>query len=723
MTAMVSAGSYVLSAILLAVVAGSIGFSAFRIRRQVLPSWDGALARLVEAIIAVALLIWLCELLGAFGLFYASTLAIEALLVAGAMLAWPVGASAADDRTTDAPAARRPAPRGMALVAIAVVFVVVAHWGIFAKYSLDHGMSNFDSVSSYMPFATSMVQTHSVAETYYVNTNTTSWLLPQNGVLPHAAGILLTHRDTLSLFINFGWLGLAFLAAWCIGRPYGRGPLTVVGAAIVLESSTLIVRNPGTAKDDVMAVALVLSAIAILVNARSLGTPGGGQASRSMPGWPLAAAGLAVGLAVGTKATVLAMAAALSLAVIVTAPRGYRATAAKWWFLPAFAGGVFWYLRNLIIVGNPIPQASSLGPFPLAYPHQLQGELPPFSILHYATDTAVWRDYFDPGLEVALGSLWPLVIGAAIVGALLALLQDRDQALRWIGGIALFGAFAYLATPLTAAGPDGAPFQFYINVRYAASALVIGLVLLPLAPGLKGVARSWALLAVLLAVLWKTNGADAILNDPNRGFGLLVALVALGIPTLVLLMRHLGASRWEFAGGVALLVLLLAAFGYPLQRDYLHDRYGPTSGLPGQEMSSAYLWARDVTGTHIGIVGTTAGFYQYGLYGTDLSNEVTYIGEEGPHAAFNPIADCRRFREAVDAAGLDYLITSPFFNFLDAASPIASPEAGWLRGSRGVESVDAEGFVTIWRVVGSLDPAGCGSANAPLRSLPQQPGI
>jgi hypothetical protein len=353
----------------------------------------------------------------------------------------------------------------------------------------------------------------------------------------------------------------------------------------------------------------------------------------------------------------------------------------------------------------------------------LQDELPAFSILHYATDTAVWRDYFGPGLEVALGSLWPLVIGGAIAGALLVLLQDRDRALRWVGGIALFGFIAYLATPLTAAGPDGAPIQFYINVRYAAPALLVGLVVLPLAPGLGSAVRRWALLAVMIVVLWITSGADAVLHDPGRGFGLLLAIVAVGIPALILLMRRAGASNRELAGGFAVLTLLLVVIGYPLQRSYLHDRFGPDSGLPGQEMNSAYLWARSVRDARIGIVGTTAGFYQYGLYGTDLSNEVTYIGEKGPHGAFNPIPGCQGFRAAVDDADLDYLVTAPFLNFIYAGEPIASPEAGWLRGSAAVAPVESAGAVTIWRVDGRLDAAECGLENAPLQAIPRQPDV
>ena len=727
---MVSPASYIFSAVLLALVGGSVGFSAYHFRRHLLPAWTGAPARLVEAVLAVALLVWLCELLGLLGLLYAWTLVAESLVLAGAILLWPVGAAAgenengAEGSSGESPGAL-PAPAvsgGMTAVALAVVFIVFAHWGLYAKYALDHGISNFDSLATYMPFAASMAQTHSVLGIHYSETASTSWLLPQNAELLHATGILLTGRDTLSLFVNFGWLTLAFLAAWCAGRPWGRGALAVVGAAIVLESNTLIVRDPGTAKDDVMAAALLLSAVAILLNARSrAGAPAEGP-GRSLPvGWPLAAAGLAAGLGVGTKATVLAMAALLSAAVLALAPNGRRWAAAAWWFVPALAAGCFWYVRNLIIAGNPIPQVSSLGPIALPHPEPVQGQLPGFSILHYATDTTVWRDYFEPGLELGLGSLWPLVIAGALLGGLLALAQERDRVLRWTGAIALAGALAYLATPLTAAGPDGAPIQFYINVRYAAPSLLLGFVLLALAPGLGSATGRWALLAALLAVMWITDGSDAILHDSDRGFGLLLAFVFVAIPAAILAARRWGLSGGEVAAAFALLALILATIGYPLQRAYLRDRFGPRSGLPGQQMNAAYVWARNVQNARVGVVGTTAGFYHYGLYGTDLSNRVTYLGDRGPRGAFNPIPDCVAFREAVNDANLDYLVTSPFLNFVRSSEPIVSPEARWLRGSTAIESIQSEGDVTVWRVRGTLDPATCGAENAPLREVPQQP--
>jgi hypothetical protein len=196
---------------------------------------------------------------------------------------------------------------------------------------------------------------------------------------------------------------------------------------------------------------------------------------------PLVVAGLAVGMAVGTKSTALAMAAALTVAIVFLAPPGRRLTSAGWWFAAGFAGGGYWYLRNLVISGNPLPQLEHLGPISLPHPERLQSGRPDFSIAHYATDTAVWRDYFGPGLDQAFGTLWPLVVAGAIAGGLVALLCGRERVLRWMGGVALFGLLAYAFTPLSAAGAEGAPEGFSINLRYAIPALLAGLTLLPVA--------------------------------------------------------------------------------------------------------------------------------------------------------------------------------------------------------------------------------------------------
>ena len=743
---MLSLGSYLLGAAEIALVALSLGFSAYRLRGRLMPAWEGAPARLVEAIVAVALLTWISEILGAVGLLYAGTLIGACVLVAGTVAFWPAGPVTAGDPPPPAvakassgvgPPTVPPAGEGLwrLLIMVGVIAVVFGHWALTTKHALDRGVFNFDSLWYHLPFAVEMAQGHSVTGMHHVDTVFTNWFYPQNSELLHADGMLLVGRDTLSLFLNYGWLVVAFLAAWCIGRPYGRGDLSVVAVAILLEAHVLVVREPGAAKNDLMAAALILAAIAILVTtwnqhraSRTTGVDGPKSrlrddisAHRLAVGWSLAVAGLAVGLAAGTKVTALAMAAALSVAVLVLAPLGKRWAAARWWFVPAFLAGGYWYLRNLVVAGNPLPAVERLGPISLPHPERLQVGRPDFSIVHYATDTDVWRHYFFPGLHDAFGALWPLVIGGAVLAALLALLSGRDRVVRAMGAVVFFGFVAYLFTPLSAAGADGAPEAFGINLRYVYGAVIAGLALVPLPRLFDDRRRQWGLLGVLLVVLLLSDRADTVVRDPARPFALALVVFAVLVPAALLLARGRGASRGIVAAAFAALALAVVAIGYPLQRHYLDERFRnevAAESIPGMNLDSAYRWARGLEDRRIGLAGTSAGFAQYGFYGTDLSNRVVYLGEDGPHGAFNAIPTCSAFRAAVNAADLDYLVTAPFLNFLHPGDPIPSPEARWLRREPAVAPVLRSGPVTVWKIRGDLDPAACGLTNAPLREIP-----
>src|SRR4051794_6216379 len=292
---MPSFGSYLLGAVQLIVLAAGFGVAAYMLRARLLPGWRGAPARVVEIVFGVGLLTIAAEVLGTFGILYAGALlavAVLSALVARVAPVQPGGGQTA-----------RGGELGFwaGVVVLVVVAIVVFDWAVTAKHALDSGIFNFDSLWYHMPFSADIAQSHSVTGLHYTETVFTNWFYPQNSELLHAAGILLTGRDTLSLFINFGWLAVAFLAAYCVGRPYGRGPLAVVAAAVLLECHTLVVREPGAAKNDVMAAALILAAIAILVtvwnNRAAVPLPGMGGIRHSGAGWGIAAAGLAVGLA------------------------------------------------------------------------------------------------------------------------------------------------------------------------------------------------------------------------------------------------------------------------------------------------------------------------------------------------------------------------------------------------------------------------------------------
>lgn len=734
---MTSFGSYVLGAAQLVVLAAGFGLAAYWLRARLLPGWRGAPARLVELVVAVGLLTVVSELLGTFGLLYAGALLICAVLVA--LAARYVPTSSGGGQTA------RGGELGLwaALVAIAVIAIVAFDWAVTTKHALDTGIFNFDSLWYHMPFSATIFQSHSTTGMDHVETVFVNWFYPQNSELLHAVGMLMTGRDTLSLFINFGWLAVALLSAYCVGRPYGRGIPTVIAAAILAGCHTLVVREPGAAKNDLMAAALLLAGIAILVEAWNAQPDNDAPAdarpsdefaetrgirgkvrTRVLYEWPLAAAGLAVGLGVGTRLTIFAPAAALTVVALVLAPTGKRWKAAGWWFGGGLLGGGYWYLRNLIVAGSPIPEATSLGPISLPHPERLQEGRPGFSISHYLTDTGVWRHYFEPGVHSAFGALWPLVLLGAVAACLLAIFAGRDKLIRWLGGAALFGLIAYLFTPLGAAGAEGEPVGFAINIRYVIPAMLAALVLVPLPRFLDPPKRQWGLIAVLTIVYLATDRPDHALHDKARIFALAFVIVFVFVPTLIWLARRDGLPARAMAGALGALALATIALGYPVERHYLNHRFANASAatsIPGMGLDKAYAWARGIHDSRIGLVGTTAGFAGYGFYGPDISNHVLYLGEKGPHGAYNAIPTCEAFRAAVNEADLEYLVTSPFLNFLHSSKPVASPEARWLRGSGGVRPLFREGEVTVWQVTGPLATT-CTPANAPLREVPNTPG-
>ena len=143
---------------------------------------------------------------------------------------------------------------------------------------------------------------------------------------------------------------------------------------------------------------------------------------------------------------------------------------------------------------------------------RLQTARPDFNIVHYATDTGIWSEYFSPGLHQAFGGLWPLVLLAAVGSAAVAIGWGRSRAIRWAGAVALFGMLAYLFTPLGAAGPEGDPTGFEINIRFVVPALLLALALLPLPGSSTTAGASGACLR-----RWSSSSSSAIAPTPCSG--------------------------------------------------------------------------------------------------------------------------------------------------------------------------------------------------------------
>ena len=139
----------------------AVAAAAVAIRRRWLGDWTGAPARLAEAVIGLALLIGILEVLGAVGLFELGPIVIACVLagVAG------VRSARARRRCARHPgdAARwrglgcRPWSRSSAGA------TVLAEWGALTIQSYDVGIRGFDSLWYHLPWAASFAQTGNIA--------------------------------------------------------------------------------------------------------------------------------------------------------------------------------------------------------------------------------------------------------------------------------------------------------------------------------------------------------------------------------------------------------------------------------------------------------------------------------------------------------------------------------------------------------------------------------
>jgi hypothetical protein len=738
-------GAYLLGVIELVALVAALALGAHRVRALLLPAWTGAPARLAELVLGIAALVWVSEALGTFGAFEE-----YAVLGTGIVVGLAAGLIA-----TRLPRGRSadPAPPAPPAWSVAKVLAVLACGGVAAGWMVPTlgtfaaGMDRTDSLWYHMPLAASFVQTGYLGHIYFFDPIFLASFYPANSETVHAVPILFFARDIVSPVMNLGWLAIGLLAAYCIGRPYGLGPQALVGGAIGLGSQSLVEFQAGEALNDIVGVAAVLAAAAMLVNgyaaarAASAGNPASaGEPEqlvptrearpyrlRARPGMadsrspvplitgrqiatgPLIVAGIAAGFAAGVKLSFLAPIAALTVGVIVIAPRLGRLRATLAFVVPMLAAGGYWYVRNLVAVGNPIPYIAHIGPISLPAPVRDFQLRPDYAVVHYWNDTGVWSHWFAPGLHESFGTLWPATLIGMLATAVFALWRGREPILRVLGAFVIVTAVAYVFTPLTAAGRQGEPISFVWNVRYLAPAVSVGLAILPCLPAARATARRrlvvLAALGVVLAftigslVQWKqghTKGAVAA--------GVLV--VTLVAATAVVHRQGWlrgGGRRWaRIAVGIAAAAVIVAG-GYAAERHYLDHRYENTGQV--QDLASALRWARDIRDAKIALGGIRAVFTQYPFYGSNLSNEVQWLGKRGPHDAYNRIPNCRQWRRAVDAGGYTHVVTT--FDPYVPGTLKNSPEGRWTGSDPNAHLVLRDGPVRVFELRGPLDPSGC----------------
>lgn len=678
---MLGPGRYLLGVAEVLALAGFAGLGGVVLRRWLLPRFEGAPAHLATAVLALALLIWAAELLGSFG--WLDPLPYLLLVATAGLALWkfaprPEGEGGEPHPDQQVRVRMTPLPN---LIGLLIAAVAVVHFAAGVKTRLSTGMTGFDSTWYHGPFAAGFFQSGDTWDLHFIAPQFFAWFYPANAEIFHGVGMLAFGRDVLSPLLNLGWFVGCLVACWCIGQPYRVAPWSLALGAIALSVPALA-DQAGEARNDIAGAFFLLAAVAIALNAwagrvdgERLGREGG-----AVGFGPFLVVGLAAGLAAGAKLNFLLPAAVLVVGVGALAPRGARGRAFGAASLAALAGGGYWYLRNLVHVGNPLPWIDSLGPISLPAPDQALGGREAHSVLGYLSDGAVWSDWFLPGLHDGLWLLWPLLIAAALAGLLLALAPLlRRQAENGpisteigpsagvaavVGLVGLAAAVAWLVAPTSASGPDGMPRGFESGLRYLAPALVLGLALLP---------------TVLLSKVRRSFGPHSDSKDRHT--------------------RSQWAQRGLVAGIAGVALVLAVGIGYPVQRHYLENRYSdPSFTAPG--LNAAFAWARDVSDSRIATTSTR----QYPLFGTDLSNEVDFLGTEQPHGGFEAPTTCQQYLQLLGEGNYDYVITTR--DREESGKPPYPPSAKWTEDA-GARAILKTPPTVVFELQGRLDPSTC----------------
>jgi hypothetical protein len=661
-----SIGAYTLDVVLLVLVACSAALTGRSARRLFLPSWVGAPARVAESVCGIAAVVVVAELLGSVGEF--SRWPVVATLACLGALAVVISRRYATPAPADLPPPRL-GGRVTAAFALIAVVLAVSRSLQSAVDALHSGMLSFDTLWYHLPFAARFFQDGSLTHLHYVGNGPTTFY-PANGEVMHALGMLLFHGDVLSPVVNVAWVALALLAGWCVGRPYGVAPATMLATCLVAFLPVMGGAQAGTAGTDIAVLALLVAAVALVVN--GLGSPAA-----------LSLAAVAAGLAAGTKLDAWSIVVALGILTVVLV-RGRRLGTSLRWVAGVTVASGYWYLRNLVSVGNPFPWFGA-GILPSTASPSDCGRT---SVAHYLPHPGFLSAHVLPQLAPALGARWWLVVGLAAIGTATALLSPRPL-IRGLAVVALVGAVAYVFTPATAGGHEARCFSF--NTRFATPPLTLGLILLPITLATR---RFGPLLSVLALAF-----TLALTLHPSHELAPLVGVAALLVAVYVFgTGAHQTLPRVAKVALVVAVALLAVLGGRHEQQAYASGRYvAATFSDPVAPIAARLLHVHDA---RIAVIGLSE---NYPLYGSDLSNRVRYPARRDA-ARFLPYSTCRGWLLALADGHYNYVVTA-------RESRGNSPAAAWTRHFPGARELLAStpgemnrGAHWTWHLF-QLDPA------------------
>ncbi len=434
--------------------------------------------------------------------------------------------------------------------------VVAAFVAVSVVLSLAGPSRDFDSRNYHLVAVANWMQGHSLWSFGFHLPGAWAPAYPSNA---EVAGLWLglpTHSDLLSLLAPVLFALLGILAAAVLCRDLGGNPalgafagVAVFAAPIIFWSQT---RALGT---DGAAAAGIIAAAALIV-----------RATKDTSSKWVGAAGVALGLGLGTKYTAILPGAVLVIvAAVVLRPR------TRWlWLVPGVL--VFlapWLVRNALETGNPFfPQtlkiagigwAGSDHPLidlgtPIA-DHLIEGRRS--IIRHWLGDLA--------------RNVGPVLLVAAL-GAVAGFARRRSATSRAVSFVTLAAAVGYMVTPFTGAGAR----LTTLNIRYLLTALVVG-------AAVAASVRARLVVAVLVGASLAYDAVRVLQGQPGNealDVSIRVALVAaVGglLATGIARRRPISMPGRRAIGVIALAAVVLGWIGTAAVIHRTNARYVPTA--------------------------------------------------------------------------------------------------------------------------------------------------
>jgi hypothetical protein len=585
--------------LLVASAAALVALGAAAARLTAAPAESGATRATRGALAALAALVAVEALLGLLGVSTpAAVLAVLAALAAG-------GAWAARAHPAPAPAARAPWTALEAALATALVAALVLQ----LRAGLARPASLYDTLSYHLHEPTSWLQGRRIEIVPAVFGDPAPAYAPANLELVWLFLMAPLRSEALAAVGQVPFAALAALAITAAVRESGGRRDAALGAALAFLLIPEIWQQAGTAMVDLGMAACLLAALPFATRFRRGGTPAVAD---------LGAFAIALGLGAGSKSVgaILALPfSALGLALVLApgarAARPARPTAVAAALALALASGGFWYVRNLIVAGNPVYPVAALG----------------FPGLYGARAMRAW-DYHVPIADLgALGGM----LAASGVGfanaAAVTFVRGWRTPEPWLA-LALVALF-WLAVP-------------YQESRFLFPAFGVAAVALG-----RGAHRPPAevgaglLLVAIAAALVEAPAPERLALVPAAGLGAIGLAAGRRLPPR--------GRRWGLAvAGAVLAVAVAAGISARLGRD--------VSPALGDDIDADWRWFRaNVRDARVAYTGSNLAFP---LAGERLSNRVGYVNVAGPPGArlhdFPPVAGPVSAEPAPYRAGADF---------------------------------------------------------------------